>query len=237
MYLYSTAICEDLTWEADMKEFLERHSRTQNYLAGFYRFFYGTRKRIKGRGNQVHLRGSFLKRCKIEICGEDNWIEIGERCIFEKCHIYIRGNHNRIRIKKECKCAKLEIWVEDNGNQVSIGHNTHVTGRTHLAVTEGKTFQMGDRCLLASDITMRTGDSHSILDRDGGRCNRAGDIFIGNHVWIGQGVYILKGVSVGDDAVIGTGAVVTKPVPEKTVAAGNPAKVIKEQVTWDSERI
>ena len=41
----------------------------------------------------------------------------------------------------------------------------------------------------------------------------------------------------GEDAVIGTGAVVTKPVPEKTVAAGNPAKVIKKQITWDSERI
>ncbi len=40
----------------------------------------------------------------------------------------------------------------------------------------------------------------------------------------------------GRDAVIGAGAVVTKPVPEKTAAAGNPAKVIKEGITWDSER-
>lgn len=220
-----------------MKEFFERHRRIQNGLAAFYRFLYGTKKRIKGTGNQVHLQGSFLKKCKIEIYGQDNWIEIGERCVFENCHIYIRGNHNRIQIKKECRCTKLEIWVEDDANQVGIGHNTHIIGQTHLAVTEGKVFRMGDRCLLASHITMRTGDSHTILDQDGKRCNQAEDVFIGNHVWIGQGVYILKGVSVGEDAVIGTGAVVTKPVPEKTVAAGNPAKVIKKQITWECERI
>ncbi len=237
MYLYNTAICKDLTWEAYMKEFFEHHRWIQNCLAAFYRFLSGTRKKIKGTGNLVHLQGSFLKKCKIDICGQDNWIEIDERCVFENCHIYIRGNHNRIQIEKECKCVRLEIWVEDDANRVSIGHNTRVTGKTHLAVTEGKAFRIGDRCLLASDITMRTGDSHSILESDGKRCNQAGDIFIGNHVWIGQGAYILKGVSVGEDAVIGTGAVVTKPVPEKTVAAGNPAKVIKKQITWDSERI
>lgn len=220
-----------------MKEFLENHSGLQNGLALVYRFLGGTRKKIKGSRNQVRLQGSFLKKCKIEIYGEDNVVELGERCVFQGCHIYIRGNHNHVRIGKECRCAKLEIWVEDDENQVVIGHNTRVTGQTHLAVTEGKELVIGKQCLLASEIVIRTGDSHSILTQDGKRCNYAGDIVVGDHVWIGQGVYILKGVSVGRDAVIGTGAVVTKPVPEKTVAAGNPAKVVKELITWDSERI
>lgn len=219
-----------------MKEFLKCHSQIQSWLSWLYRFLYGTRKKIKGTGNQVLLQGSFLKKCKIEIFGDDNVIEIGERCVFQNCHFYIRGNHNRIRIGEECKCAELEIWVEDDSNQTSIGHNTRVTGRTHLAVTEGKTLQIGDRCLLANGITMRTGDSHSIFTQDKRRCNYAEDIRIGAHVWIAQGVYILKGVSVGRDSVIGAGAVVTKSVPEETAAAGNPAKVIKEGITWDSER-
>lgn len=131
----------------------------------------------------------------------------------------------------------LEIWMEDDAGQVSMGHNTRITGKTHLAVTEGSKLQIGNRCLLANEITMRTGDSHSILDQDGRRCNPAENIIIGDHVWIGQGAYILKGVSVGEDAVIGAGAVVTKALPEKTVAAGNPARVVKTSITWESERV
>ncbi len=55
-----------------------------------------------------------------------------------------------------------------------------------------------------------------------------GDIVIGNDVWIGGNVTILPGVNIGDKAVIAAGAVVTKDVPDNTVAGGVPAKVIKE---------
>ncbi|MEH1789732.1 MAG: acyltransferase [Nostoc sp.] len=50
---------------------------------------------------------------------------------------------------------------------------------------------------------------------------------IGDRVWIGANVTILKGVTIGNDAVIGAGSVVTKDIPEKAIAVGNPAKVIK----------
>lgn len=219
-----------------MKEFLKRHNQIQNCLAMLYRFLYGTRKKVSGKGNQICLKGSFLKRCKIEITGNNNFVEIEERCVFQNCHIYIKGNHNDVRIGKECKCAGLEIWVEDDDNRVEIGHNTRVTGNAHLAVTEGSGLQIGARCLLANDITIRTGDSHSIFSQDGRRCNLAENIRIGCHVWIGQGAYILKGVSVGEDVVIGARAVVTKSVPKKSVVAGNPAKIVKESIAWDSER-
>jgi maltose O-acetyltransferase len=52
-------------------------------------------------------------------------------------------------------------------------------------------------------------------------------IHIGSNVWIGSGAIILGGVTIGDHAVIGAGAVVTKDVPARTVAVGNPARVIK----------
>jgi len=46
--------------------------------------------------------------------------------------------------------------------------------------------------------------------------------------WIASHAIILPGVTVGKHAVVGAGAVVTKDVEEKTVVAGNPAKVIKK---------
>jgi len=47
----------------------------------------------------------------------------------------------------------------------------------------------------------------------------------------------LKGVKIGKDAIIGTASVVTKDVPANTAVGGNPAKVLKENVTWDHKII
>lgn len=54
-----------------------------------------------------------------------------------------------------------------------------------------------------------------------------GDTIIGNDVWIGQNVTFLPGVNVGDGAIIGLNSTVTRDIPAYTIAAGNPAKVIR----------
>ncbi|MEK3901314.1 DapH/DapD/GlmU-related protein [Paenibacillus sp. FSL R7-0179] len=53
------------------------------------------------------------------------------------------------------------------------------------------------------------------------------EVSIGNNVWLGENVSILPGVSIGDGCIIGANAVVTKNIPKNSIAAGNPAKVIK----------
>ena len=53
-------------------------------------------------------------------------------------------------------------------------------------------------------------------------------IVLENNVWIGGSCTILPGVTIGENAVIGAGAVVTKDIPANTVAAGNPAKVLRK---------
>lgn len=54
-------------------------------------------------------------------------------------------------------------------------------------------------------------------------------ITIGSNCWIGAKVTVLAGVNIGDDCIIGAGSVVTKSIPDNSVAVGNPAKVIKSK--------
>jgi acetyltransferase-like isoleucine patch superfamily enzyme len=51
-------------------------------------------------------------------------------------------------------------------------------------------------------------------------------------VWIGAGATVLAGVTVGDGAVVAAGSVVTVDVPERTVVAGNPARIIGQDISW-----
>lgn len=53
-------------------------------------------------------------------------------------------------------------------------------------------------------------------------------VTIGNDVWIGTGVTILPGVIIGDGCTIGAGSVVTKSIPPRSVAVGNPCRVIRQ---------
>lgn len=55
-------------------------------------------------------------------------------------------------------------------------------------------------------------------------------IEVGNHVWFGGNVVVLPGVKIGDNCVIGAGSVVTKDIPENSVAVGNPCKVIRKVI-------
>ncbi|RYL98459.1 acyltransferase [Sporolactobacillus sp. THM7-7] len=89
--------------------------------------------------------------------------------------------------------------------------------------------KIGNNVAISENVTIRDSDNHSLIGQ-GHAVSQP--VTIGNHVWIGMNATILKGVTIGDGAVIAAGAVVTKDVPEGCLAAGVPAKVIKEGVAW-----
>ena len=80
--------------------------------------------------------------------------------------------------------------------------------------------------------------SHLMLDNDDEEFfswRNSHRVIIGPDAWIGHGAILLPGVSVGTGAIIGAGSVVTKDVPDYTIVAGNPARIIRRRVTEDVE--
>jgi acetyltransferase-like isoleucine patch superfamily enzyme len=89
---------------------------------------------------------------------------------------------------------------------------------------------IGEDVAIADNVTIRDSDNHFITTDPAYEMSKP--IAIGNHVWIGMNVTILKGVTIGDGAIIAAGSVVTRDVPGGCLAAGVPARMVKENVGW-----
>lgn len=220
----------------DKKAFILKHERILSY---FYRLV-GRNKISVKRGNTVDLGNVFMKRSTINIIGSNNRIEIEPGLTrLTCCNITILGSDCQIKIGSKSNLNYCELYIEDDNGKIIIDKHVTTTGKTELAVIEGKTISIGEDCLFSSDITFRVGDSHSILEKNSRkRINPSKDITIGNHVWIGHSVKVLKGTVIGNNSIIGTGTIVTgKPFPSNSIISGIPAKIIKENIDWCPERV
>lgn len=92
-----------------------------------------------------------------------------------------------------------------------------------------ESISIGKGVVISERVSIRDSDDHSIVGSDKPMTQ---PIVIGDHVWIGMNVTILKGVTIGSGSIVAAGAVVTKDVPDNTLVAGVPAKVVKTGVSW-----
>ena len=110
---------------------------------------------------------------------------------------------------------------------VNFGENLHIYGEISWG-TEPWLITIGNNVHLTNGVSFINHDGGTLLFRD-----RVPDleitkpITIGNNVYVGNNVMILPGVNIGNDVIIGAGAIVTRDIPDNSVAVGVPAKVIK----------
>jgi acetyltransferase-like isoleucine patch superfamily enzyme len=182
----------------------------------------------------IHPSADIDDNSSISIKGNNNKIVIGENSVLRNANFIIESNENTVVIGSNCRITGRYIQKIIDGNCIEVGDNT-TFGTVHIICGEGKKVSIGKDCMFAFDISLRTTDSHAIVDAiSNERINFADDIIIGDHVWVAAHVIILKGTEIQKNSVVALKSLVTKKFHEDgIVIAGVPAKVIKKGINWE----
>ena len=162
--------------------------------------------------------------------------------------------------KVQIKCGRSSAWFEvrvQNGSEIHIGdgvtghweitafsgsrtiinNDCSSRGRAVINCGFGNHFELGADAMLAEDVRFNIGDQHAIIDLE--TCQPLNQVpaslTCGKHVWIGYGSVVMisgRNVRIGSGSIVGARSLVTRSIPDFSLAAGVPAKVIKDKVTW-----
>lgn len=170
------------------------------------------------------IGNGFNQRANDSLCGEN-------------LQIINSGNRNNIVIGDHV-IADCKLNCNVHGH-LSIGDYTLINKGTWINCIRG--ISIGKYCWIAANVVMKDYDGHpesvelrkkqAIEKTSKMRTNtyesKSDPIIIAENVFIGTGAMILKGVKIGYGSIIGAGSVVTRDIPEMSLAVGVPAKVVK----------
>jgi len=200
--------------------------------------------KYKGVGNKVILHK------------EDGSIKINPRFLAD-VRVKFEGNNSTLDIYQPYNLPSSRIALRNNNHFVIkkiSGHGFNIIGGedVELFIDEGTTLQntkiflndekgvsvkIGKDCMFSYDIMLWASDTHKIIDSNDEVLNKSKfGIEIGDHVWCGTRCTILKDAKISNNSVIGAASVVTRRFEdENVIIAGNPARIIKENISWKRE--
>lgn len=136
-------------------------------------------------------------------------------------------------IKHKGKCIIEPPFRCDYGFNIEIGDNFYAnSGMIILDVVKVK---IGDNVMFGPNAALITAGHPIHPDCRNSRYEYGKPITVGSNVWFGANVTVVPGVNIGSGCVIGAGSVVTKDMPDNTVCAGNPCRVIRH-ITEDERK-
>lgn len=143
--------------------------------------------------------------------------------IYHPSQLVLRSNSRVTVNQKFLIYSGASIWINE-GATLTLGSG-YINNNVNISCYSN--IQIGNNVAISENVTIRDSDNHSLNDQPSTK-----PITIGDHVWVGMNSTILKGVNIGSGSVIAAGSIVTRDIPENSLAAGVPAKVIKNNISW-----
>lgn len=196
---------------------------------------------------KLRLRFRFSKKASLHVY-RNSIVSISKKARFELKEGNLAVNASWFNSRKRRYCSELRIdnnatFICEGDFKLFQGASIYVAPNAKLILKGGWSFlntnstlncfhfiEIGKSCSISDNVSIQDSDNHVI---NGCRDKMFAPIIIKDHVWIGKNVTILKGVTIGEGAIVGAGSVVTKDVPSKSIVVGNPARVIRENITWE----
>ncbi|MCI9427565.1 MAG: sugar O-acetyltransferase [Eubacterium sp.] len=121
----------------------------------------------------------------------------------------------------------------DYGKNIEVGKNFYAN--YNCTILDVAKVMIGDNCMLAPNVAIYTA-GHPVHPLTRNTLYEYGiEITIGDNVWIGGNTVICPGAHIGSNTVIGAGSVVTRDIPDYSIAAGNPCRVIRSITDADKK--
>lgn len=162
--------------------------------------------------------------------GVQNKVIFHEKSTSQGCTVTFTGSHGVFEVHAGA-VVQGDFIIGDHAT-VTIGAKTTFNKRCAFRVGGSRTIQIGQECLLAN-VKFSTMDDVPVYDQISlKRVNPPADIVVHDRVWIAEHVQVHAGAQIGHDSVIGAWSMVGAEIPAHVVAAGNPAKVVKDNIIW-----
>ena len=172
----------------------------------------------------------------LEYCYADEEISLMKLYAIENANIFNSLAEDDLEKQHEVLSEILgsvgeKVWIAkrfcfDYGKNIFIGNN--FTANFNLTILDINEVHIGDNVMIGPNTTITTVGHPLSPKKRRQHLGQASEIRIGNDVWLGANVTVLPGVTIGNNVVVGAGAVVTKDIPDNSLAVGVPARVIKE---------
>lgn len=185
------------------------------------KIIYGQKVNRHGINNKFICPASVcMKKVRVDFWGNNNIIILEDNVYLNNTKIIIGFPNCRVE-----NCV------------VKIGKNTSFNSLYVQIGEDNSSVIIGEDCRCSYNVELTCTDHHSIFNENGELINIGKNITIGNHVWICKDVRIMKNTNIPNDCIVAQGSIVTKKFEkENCVIAGNPAKVVKENIHWDGIR-
>jgi len=133
------------------------------------------------------------------------------------------GNYANVVGSSDGK-VRLTVWPgSEGGGGILIGDYCLIC--PGVRISSAAEIIVGDNCMLANGVYLTDSDWHDIYNRT--VTGKPAAINLENNAWIGDSAIICKGVTIGENSIVGAGSIATSDVPPNSIAAGNPARVVK----------
>lgn len=199
------------------------------------------------KNNNIDIPKEYKDKINLNIEGQHNTIIIPKNNhIIGNLSINIYGNNNKIIFDENVYLSNsLSISIGQKhpnfgkvtNSSFTIGKNSSVESLSYVTFNSNTYCNIEKICMLSYGITIFNTDAHPIFNKDTKEIiNKVKGITIGEHSWIGMGVTILKNSIIPKNSIIGCNAVFSGEGKTQSYCAfaGNPARVVKENIDWDS---